>query len=224
MNFVEYADREMMMMDLANKLAGELNSHLMHDDTATLAVPGGTTPGPVFDDLCAARLDWGRVKVMLTDERWVPGDSDRSNTKLIRERLLVSRASSASYIPLYADVPEPEDKLEALRERVEAALPITVLLLGMGDDMHTASLFPHGDGLAEALAPDAPVLLPVRTPDQPEARVTLSARVLKDAMSTHIVITGAKKREALERARKERDPMAAPVISILPEATVHWAE
>lgn len=224
MNFVEYPDRDLMMIDLAHRIAGELNSQLQRQDAATLAVPGGTTPGPAFDALSAASLDWSRVRILLTDERWVPEDHERSNTRLLKEHLLVDRAAAATYIPLYADAPEPEDAMEDLTARVQGVLPLTVLLLGMGDDMHTASLFPYAQGLEDALADDAPPLLPVRTPDAPDARITLTAPVFKGAMSTHILITGPKKREALERARKEGDPIKAPVISVLADATVHWAE
>ena len=72
MKLLEYPDAEMMMMNLADTLAGELKNILLTHDTASLAVPGGTTPGPIFDSLCGVDLDWARVHVMLTDERWVP--------------------------------------------------------------------------------------------------------------------------------------------------------
>ena len=75
--FKTYPDREMLAMDLANQIAGELRAALSHQDRAALAVPGGTSPGPVFDVLCAADLDWDRVDVLLTDERWVPESSER---------------------------------------------------------------------------------------------------------------------------------------------------
>ena len=87
MKIVEYPDSEMMMIDLADTLASELKNALLVNDFASFAVPGGTTPGPIFDSLCAVDLDWARVHVMLTDERWVPETSDRSNTKLLRQRL-----------------------------------------------------------------------------------------------------------------------------------------
>lgn len=224
MNIVEYPDREMMMIDLANILAGELKSALTSHGSATLAVPGGSTPGPVFDTLCAANLDWANVQVMLTDERWVPETSARSNTRLIRERLLVERAAAATYVPLYLDAPQPEDGLEALSEKVAMALPISVLLLGMGDDMHTASLFPGADQLAASLAEDAPILMAMRAQGADEPRVTLTARVLNDAMAKHVVITGAGKRAALEQAQSMRDPLQAPICAVIGDATVHWAE
>ena len=222
MELIEYPDAEMMMMDLADTLASELRTCLAQHDHASLAVPGGTTPGPIFDSLCATHLDWGRVHVMLTDERWVPEDHDRSNTRLIRERLLTDHAAEAVYVPLYADAPTPEDALPALTALLGPELPISVLLLGMGADMHTASIFPGADRLEEALSTQAP-LVPMRAPGAPEPRVTLSASVLKGAMSRHIVITGAEKREALERAQG-LSPVDAPIAAVLRGSTVHWAE
>ena len=117
MNLVEYPDREMMMIDLANKLAGELNSILMHEENATLVVPGGTTPGPIFDTLCAAVLDWDRVFVMLSDERWVPETSERSNTKLLKERLLIDRAAAAGSEEIRVMLPATDWLVQALRRR-----------------------------------------------------------------------------------------------------------
>jgi len=224
MKFIEYPDREMMMIDLANVLAGELNQAVETHDSASLVVPGGTTPGPVFDTLCAADLDWDRVDVMLSDERWVPETSERSNARLVRERLLVERAARARFLPFYTGQPRPEDALDDLGRAVADKLPISVLLLGMGADMHTASLFPGADRLVAALDPHAPPVMALRPSALAEARVTLTAPVLKGAMSTHIVIAGAEKRAALDRARDIDDPVEAPVAAVLPDATVHWAE
>ena len=101
-------------------------------------------------------------------------------------------------------------------------LPIAVLLLGMGADMHTASLFPGADKLDEALAQNAPILVPMRAPSALETRVTLSARVLDGALRKHIVITGAEKREAFEKAQR-LSPSEAPISAVLTGADVHWA-
>ncbi|MEC7668599.1 MAG: 6-phosphogluconolactonase [Pseudomonadota bacterium] len=221
--FVEYADRDMLALDLANLIAGEVRTALSQSDSATLAVPGGTSPGPVFDDLCAVDLDWDRVNVLLTDERWVPEDSDRSNTRLLRERLLTDKAAAANLLPLYAPYDTPEEGLGELAKGIEAQLPLSVVLLGMGADMHTASIFPEADKLDDALAPNAPVLLPMRAPGAPEPRITLSAEALDGAMSKHILIFGAEKRAALENA-KGKAPKDAPINAVLNGATVHWAE
>ncbi len=223
MNFESYPDREMLMMGLADRIASQLRALINNEGRATLSVPGGSTPGPIFDILSDIDLDWSKVAVLLNDERWVPESSERSNTRLIRARLLKGRAAAATLVPLYAEAERPEDKMEDLAEGIAPHLPISVLLLGMGADMHTASLFPGADRLKEALSNDAPILLPMRAEAAGEPRITLSAPVLRDAMYTHILITGAEKRAAIEAA--ERLPVEqAPVRAVLKDATVHWAE
>ncbi|APG46935.1 6-phosphogluconolactonase [Phaeobacter porticola] len=222
MNIIEYADRDMLAIDVANQLAGDLKTHLLHHDSASFAVAGGTTPAPIFDDLCAADIDWKRVRLMATDERWVPSDSERSNARMIRERLLVNRAAAAQFVPFHIPARAPEDVLAEIESQLQPDLPLSVILLGMGEDMHTASLFPGVAGLAQALAPDAPVLAVMRPDSQPEPRVSLTARVLDAAIAKHLVIYGNAKREALERA-KSLPPEEAPIQAVLSEMTVHWA-
>ncbi|WP_298494420.1 6-phosphogluconolactonase [uncultured Maritimibacter sp.] len=223
-DFREYPDRELMMMDIADRVASELRQALRNGERASIAVPGGTTPGPIFDTLSGVDLHWDRLDVMLTDERWVPEDSPRSNTRLLRERLLVDKAAAARLVPLYDGTDAPEESLDRLSQGIDALLPLSVVVLGMGDDMHTASLFPEADLLDEALSAQAPTLLAMRAPGAPEPRITMSARVLNGAMSKHLVITGAAKREALERAAKLNDARQAPVSAVLKDTTVHWAE
>lgn len=223
MNIQEYPDRDMLAIDVANALAGDLEAALLHHDMVSLAVPGGTTPGPVFDGLCAADLDWDRVRVLPTDERCVPGDSDRSNERLIRERLLTNRASVAQYVPLFVEGKDPEAVLPEIESLITPVLPLSVLVLGMGEDMHTASLFPGMEGLAAALDSHAPPLTIARTETQPEARISLTAPVLDGALSKHLVIFGSAKREALNKAMA-LPPEEAPIAAVLSGMMVHWAE
>lgn len=223
MNLQTYPDRELMMLSVADKIAGQLGDFLRRDGRATLSVPGGTTPGPIFDTLSGVDLDWANVAVILNDERWVPETSDRSNTRLVRQRLLRNRAAKANLVPLYAEAKAPEDVLDALSDGILPHLPISVLLLGMGADMHTASLFPGADRLEEALSNSAPPLMALRAEAAGEPRITLTAPVLKAAFNIHILITGQDKRDALERAQS-LPVNEAPVRAVLDNATVHWAE
>jgi len=219
---LEYADRDMLAIDLANQLAGDLEAALFHEERVALAVPGGTTPGPVFDALCAADVPWDRVDVLLTDERWVPDDHPRSNTALLKQRLLVNRAGDARLLPLYAGKATPEEALPELEVMIAPVLPLGVVLLGMGTDMHTASLFPGADQLEKGLSSDAPILVAMRAPGAPEPRVTFSARILDGALAKHVVLFGDEKRAALEAARS-KSASEAPIKAVLSGAKVHWA-
>ncbi len=218
-----YPDRDFLMLRLADTIAGQLGDFLRREGRASLCVPGGTTPGPIFDTLSGVEMDWENVSVFLNDERWVDEESPRSNMRLVRQRLIRGRAVNARLVPMYKPVATPEEALDDLMAGLAPHLPISVLLMGMGTDMHTASLFPGADRLADALAPHAPVLMPMRADAAGEPRVTLTAPVLRGAFNIHLLITGADKRAALERAAS-LDVMEAPVRAVLDNATVHWAE
>ena len=219
---IEYQDREMLALQVADALVSAINTQLLSRDIVSIAVPGGTTPGPIFDMLSAMRLDWARVRVMLTDERWVPEDDDRSNTALLKQRLLTGAASDAQFVPFFQPGMTAEDGCTAAQEVLTPLMPLSLVLLGMGEDMHTASLFPGAPGLVEAMASDAPHLCPIAPVDQDIKRVTLSAPALRGALDTHVLITGDKKRAALERALN-LPPEEAPIAAVLGGGTVHWA-
>ncbi|WP_422049801.1 6-phosphogluconolactonase [Shimia sp.] len=223
MNFKSYPDADMLAMDVTQALAGDLSEALHQKERVVLAVPGGTTPGPIFDALSAVDLDWERVDVILTDERWVPEDHERSNSALVKARLLTNRAMAARYLPLYAPADVPENVLPELEAGIAPSLPVDVAVMGMGADMHTASLFPGAEGLEAALAADAPILIPVRRDDLPDIRITLSARVLNGALRKHILIKGADKREALNAAQSLPE-VDAPIRAVCAGADVHWTE
>jgi 6-phosphogluconolactonase len=215
-----YPDRDTLMRDLAELVADQLRAAHASKDRATLAVPGGTTPGPFLEALSQADLAWKEIYVMPTDERMVSELSARSNARLIRETLLRGPAAAADFVDMYDPI------RGARRSRVAAALPIDVAVLGMGTDMHTASLFPRAPELAQALAEDAPEILEIHPPGQPEARLTLTARVLRAASVIHVLITGVDKLEALERALEDGPVAEAPVRAVLTApapVTVHYA-
>ena len=221
MELIEYPDREMLALSLASRLAGQLSQHLRVSDGASLCVPGGTTPAPVYEMLSGSELDWPRVTVFLNDERWVDGDHPRSNSRLLHRHLLRDKAQAARYIDLYTGDATPEQAVPALTETLVPHLPITVLVLGMGDDMHTASLFPNAPGLEALLASDAPPVMAAAGGAEP--RITLTAPALQSALNIHIMIKGAQKRAALEAAIGA-DPVSAPISAFLRNAVVHYAE
>ena len=221
-DFLEYNDREDLVSKVAQILASDLSASIQERKNIIFSVPGGSTPGPIFDKLCEFDLDWKRVSIILNDERWVPENSERSNTKLLRERLLIKKAALATYISMYSGALTPELGIPQLQERIERSLPISVLLFGMGADMHTASLFPGGDNLEEALSSNAPTLIPMRAEGALEARITLTAQVLNSSRIKHLVIFGDEKRAALEKAINLPKNIA-PISAILSGANVHWA-
>ena len=139
-----------------------------------------------------------------------------------RLRKALGPAAAARFFGLYAPVEPPMVAVDTLSSALAAHLPISVLVSGMGEDMHTASLFPGGAGLQAALADNAPVLTTIHAEAAGEARVTLTAPVLRAARHKHVLITGEAKRVVLERAASLPADQA-PISVVLPDATVHWA-
>ena len=218
---VTYPDAELMALSLADRIAAELRVNLDAQRPTSLCVPGGSTPALMFRALSGLPLDWEKVTVFLNDERWVDGDNPRSNSAMLRKTLLVGPAAAAAYLDLYTGDPTPEGAAPALSEQIKPHLPITVLVLGMGDDMHTASLFPNAPGLEALLASDAPPVMAAAGGAEP--RITLTAPALQSALNIHIMIKGAQKRAALEAATGA-DPVSAPISAFLRNAVVHYAD
>lgn len=223
MKLNEYPDRDALMQAVAQAIASDLERALAAKATVTLAVPGGTTPGPVFDVLSDADLDWGRVHVLLSDERWVPEDNAQSNAALIRARLLTGRAAAAGFTPYFTAEHDIDTAAAALSDMLSPRLPIDVLLLGMGADMHTASLFPGAGGVTAAMANDAPMLLPITVKGQEAQRITLTGPALRGAGAVHLLITGQDKRAALTLAQTLPAELA-PVQTVLSNSIIHWSD
>ncbi len=222
MSFVEYPDAKALFQTVANLVADGLKNEIASGGVARLAVPGGSTPGPLFDILANTDLPWEKVVLMLGDERWVSLDSPRSNTGLIKDRLLQNRAAKATYQALFNGMLDAQTGAKALAKEIEAHLPLSVAVVGMGADMHTASIFPNAPERALAQSDDAPALVAMTPGDGLEDRVTLSARALKSAKHIHVIIIGDEKRAAYEMALKSSIDKA-PIAQLLPHATVHWA-
>lgn len=224
MTKMKISPREQLAQQLAEVVAEALRADLVHHDHALLVVSGGSTPVPFFTALAACQLPWERVQVTLADERWVAETADDSNARLVRKHLLHGPAASATFVPLTSGHSTPEQGAEAVAERVEAlAWPASVVILGMGDDGHTASLFPDSRELDLALITDAATVA-VNTPSQPQPRLTLSAERLHHARRHILHIVGGDKRAVLGQALAGDDPRELPVRAFLTRPLgIYWA-
>lgn len=211
------------------RLAAQLRSGLAARDAASLIVPGGTTPAPIFEALAKEEIAWDKVTVSLSDERWVPATDPASNEGLVRRHLLTGRAQATRLIGLYDGTDAPSAGLASATTRLQAMpMPVDAVLLGMGGDGHFASLFPgladlaaglDATGAASCLASDAPI--------NGAPRLSLSLALLLQSRVLLLAVKGRDKLAVLERARTA-EPLDLPIAALLRQSRVpveiHWTE
>lgn len=216
-----FASDAVLAESFAQTVTANLRAAIDARGAALIGLSGGSTPREFFKHLSNQELDWNRVTVTLCDDRWVPPTSDRSNERLLRETLLRNKAAAARFVPLYVDAPDPNAALPRVQATLaNLALPFDVVVLGMGSDGHTASLFPGGDHLAEATNLDTKTrTLPMRAPDAPEPRITLTLSALIDTHTLYLHIEGADKKSVFDQAMTS-DDSTAPIRTVLKASRV----
>lgn len=228
--FHEFADATALAEGLADTVATALRTAIAERGKATIAVSGGSTPKQFFKALSTRAIDWPKVTVTLVDERFVPADNPRSNHLLVAENLLQGAAAEAGFLPLYRKANSAEEAARlAGGELAKLADPFDVVVLGMGNDGHTASFFPGGDHLAEALSAATPRgVITMEADGAGEARLTLTFSSLQDARLLVLHIEGQAKKETLEKALGDGGENDMPVRAIFRRAAtpvdIFWAQ
>jgi 6-phosphogluconolactonase len=213
MNRLEaFDDRDASAAAAARAIEGALREA----DARGFVATGGTTPGPAYDRLSKADLDWGRVTVTLSDERFVDPSSPDSNEGLVRRRLLVGHAAAARFAPLKGPGPTPNADAQAAEARLAPLLPFACVMIGMGADGHIGSLFPGAPELAEGLDPAGErlcvgVAMSGEKPFVP--RISLTLRAFLSARLIVILVSGEEKRTVIDRVLT--DPAYAPPVAAL---------
>ncbi|RZL52070.1 MAG: 6-phosphogluconolactonase [Variovorax sp.] len=217
-----YATADELVAALADDIALHLNQAIGERGVASLVVSGGRTPIPLFRALRSQDIDWSRVQITLADERWVDPSDPESNEGLVRRELLVDRAASARFVPLKTSAPTPQQGAAAAWAGVATlAQPFDYVVLGMGDDGHTASLFPGSPGVLAALDPRGrPACVAMSSPAPPNARLSLNLPAIAHNRRAVVHLTGDKKweiyRDAARRAVEAERAAAGAVVPELP--------
>jgi 6-phosphogluconolactonase len=218
---------ESVAMALADEVAERLSRALSEQGQASLAVSGGSTPIGFFKALSKAELDWSRVTITLADERWLDTQSERSNERVVRQHLLQGAVSRARFISLK----QPHDSANAGQPLTEKALgeltwPLAVLVLGMGNDGHTASLFPDAPELSTAMdVGQSARSIAMHPASQPEPRISLTRQALAESRWTALHLRGEDKLETLDRAVSDlADTHKMPIRAFLADGlTLYWS-
>ncbi|MBU1658478.1 6-phosphogluconolactonase [bacterium] len=224
--FYTFESSELLVRALCKRIVANLAGAIAKKGHAYLAVSGGSTPKKLFEELSMSDLDWKKVDVTLVDERWVEPSHPQSNERLVHEHLLQNKAKFAHFIPLKNIVSNANDGIEISQNRLKKIDNFDVVVLGMGNDAHTASFFPHAKELELALDTDA-LCCASTASVEPKERITLTRSFLLSATSLILHIEGQVKKEVFEKASRSDDYKEMPIIAMMqqvkPKLEVYYA-
>lgn len=224
-----FETRDLLEGALTDRIVALLESGIKERGMASLVVSGGRTPAGLFQRLSHQDLDWSKVIVTLADERWVPADHADSNARSVETHLLQYHAAKAKFIPHVTAAPTPHEgqaelevTLKQLPEQIDA------VILGMGEDGHTASFFPNAPELAAAIDPEGTVAcMAVTPPVAPHPRMTLTLPRLLASKQIFLHLCGEGKTPVLDAAIGEGALEEMPVRTVLKQSKtpvdIYWA-
>ncbi len=219
-SFIKKDSKELLALALALYVSKQLTDALVRQDRASLVVSGGSTPLVFFQQLSKHEIDWKRVDILLADERCVAHNHSDSNTKLVNEQLLINHASDANFIKYY----QPEVvllKADSIEQQantmVEHLAQFDVVILGMGLDSHTASLFPNCPQIEDALNITNKKALLFTNKSADEWRMSMSLSRILNSKEIIIHITGQEKVSLLKQIEEDTtvDFTAQPIASVI---------
>lgn len=224
----QFPDLEAASEALANAVSGALSKQLAEGSQTTLAVSGGRTPTAFFRYLRDHEIAWERVTVTLVDDRWVDANHPDSNERLVRKELLTGRAADARFVAMKTAASTPSAGQSEVDGLLRPLRPFDIVVLGMGDDGHTASLFPGAPNLADALDPASQAtVVAIDPPEAKHPRLSLTLSAILDSSTVLVLIAGQTKWETYRRARQPGPFDEFPIRALLgkthPDVQVFWA-
>lgn len=228
MKLQHFSDSTALNTAFAAEITAKLQQAIDARGEAVLVVSGGKTPLPLFRTLAQTDIDWSKVTITLADDRYLPADAADSNEGLVKSALLQDKAQTARFVSLYAAADSAEAAIPELLARVAALPRFDVVILGMGEDGHTASLFPCSQELSAGLAEDCADLLATNPTTAPYQRITFSKRRLTQGRAIYLHLVGSKKLQVLQQAAAGDDVAAMPIRAFIqltdPELSVMYAD
>lgn len=224
MNLLQSNSPQEWLDTVVSRITELLHQALQSKDKAVMIAAGGTTPVAVYGELGKQEIDWERVVIIPSDERWVPENTPRSNLTMIKDAFISNGTTNAVFQSLYMPTISPSDASPLVSKAVAQYLPADVCILGMGEDMHTASLFPKTTEVKAAISADAPIVLPASMPESGEIRMTLSYGALKQSENILILIKGIQKKASLYSAFELKDPFESPIYPFLTDACIYYVD
>lgn len=223
----KFRTTEQLNTAFVRKITKLLRDGIEENGRASLVVSGGRTPADLFNALSKAHLEWDKVDISLADERWVDNTDDASNEKMLRTKLLINNAANANFVPLKTQHGDAKDAVLTCTENLQNMhTPFDVLILGMGEDGHTASLFPCSEQLAEGLDLESgSSYIAVQPTTAPNQRMSLTLPAILNSNQIFLHLTGESKKDVINTVLSDDDAMVMPIRAVINNADVElvWA-
>jgi 6-phosphogluconolactonase len=227
-----FANRDAFTDGLTTSIAETLQHFSSTQATVLFGVSGGSTPLPIYQALASRELNWQAINMIIVDERFVPTDHVDSNERNIRLAFTSENNPSPHIIGLWSDAIDLDLAAHTADEKIQALQqPLDLVLLGMGEDGHFASLFPSASLFDQAVASEQSHCVMPITPmpsHAPHPRLTMTLAYLRRAKRIILAITGERKRHVLQQAIANTDHHALPIAALLhsdcPAIEIFWSE
>jgi len=225
-DFYSTNNSESLASDLCQCIGEILTEAIRKKGRASMAVSGGSTPIRLFKEFSLLSIDWTKIDLTLADDRWVDAKNADSNELLVRTHLIKNKAAQVNFISLKNDAKTAkEGQIYSEKMLRKITLPFDVIVLGMGSDGHTASLFPCSDELPEAMnLSNSNYLISTSPKTVPYERISLTARVILDSKNIFLHLNGSSKLHTLESAMEYKDPNKMPIYTFLKNGlSIYWS-
>ena len=229
-----FDSRDQMFKSLAVDCETRLKNTLIKNDKASFIVPGGTTPAPVFLELSKSDLEWEKITIAQSDERWLDSDHPQSNQRLTENTFLINNAAQAGYVAMKNSSVTASKALAQCNQDYHIISPFTVTMLGMGLDGHIASLFPNSNHIEEGLSLDNKDLcIDIDATGCPVAgeyteRMSLTLNAILASEQIILLITGDEKLKLVEHWLDKQPERSCPISFLLNQTktplAIYWAE
>ena len=224
--FYSANNSESLASNLCQRIGEIISEAIRNRGRASIAISGGSTPIPLFKELSLLSIDWKKVDLTLVDDRWVDLKNADSNELLVRTHLIKNKASKVNFFPLINNSKTLQDAQKNSEEILKnISLPFDVIVLGMGSDGHTASLFPCSEELSDAMDLNNPNMLILTSPKTaPYQRISLTAKVITESKNIFLHLNGSSKLHTLESAMEYKDSSKMPIYAFLENGLrIYWS-
>jgi 6-phosphogluconolactonase len=209
MNMVQFKTCKELENQLASQIAAKLELGIKKNGKAHLLVSGGTSPIGMFHLLSLKPIDWEHVTIGLVDERFVSKESDASNERLVKENLMINEAHKASFVSMIYSIENEIENLAIANSYYKLFHhSVDVCVLGMGEDGHTASLFPNDKASELNLLSDSLDLVSTLSPNNPHQRISCSKTLILNSDFIYVMLLGETKKVVLQQAYAKKLPIA----------------